>query len=919
MAKSIYKGKRLRERVCEIIEFAKTDKQFMNEIQQKSGIDRSNILKYLNAKQNMRLHNIGKLIHASHHYFEKTISDKNHIVFQQVDLKNISEGLYKIEYERLGVYSAKHLYHVLIADLEISDKHLPLLNFDMYIDDLINDWENSLVAKLYIPLTASTPHEKDVEVDVFLQNWLSQKNEIFMFVLGQLGTTTVLKHFAYDIAKAFQANSLERIPVIVPLGRFLSHKSDIKNILTAYFIEALNINLVNGYKDIELLISQGKLLFIIDGFDETIKTKTNNDIIRSVYELSKIIHSENKIIISAKGNFFTTNFIKNNSHLDDMFTYLKLGKLLDINNQLSLNPFSQSDIDLYILKFCEEYKTQNGITSDNRELSENIKQLVDLKKNCHPMSVLVTFTVLPKVFKEKALNQTIIFETFVDSYAFKKKDYSMFYQEFRLFAEELAWYLWTHQTTHVDHSIFDSHILKQFASQQGSLITVQFLYEIRNSIIWNEDVSGRYFFVYDNFYYYFTACAFVKRIKIVNEQYLNPKKTVDYITIKQMGDALIGDEIMNFLIHMDFNCNELFEISDFFDKLGKRLLRNSYLGHNINAIINRINAGEQYAEYVFIKKIKNHADFYFDKKLQKIAHQTMEKLHNNANLTPTQVFQAYLELCIQPKIQSLNCSLEQLVIMFDTIAFYLFINDKEVITPKTLFSDIINLFNPINSNSDINTLKEFIVSFDFMDCSHNTVKFSHINILNYLVAHNLFRKIENRCLDDIGEKVLPIDIIDHLINMNISEKILTDNFERFMLSTEIETSAPYVGTNLLMILRHIGIDISVLPLAGLQFPSISLEMVELLKCNLSESNFSEANLNCAILIESNLSKAVLTNAKLENAVLTGANLQAANLKYANLKGAYLSRTNLSNADLTGADLTGALITQSTVLNNATGF
>ncbi len=245
MVTSLYKRKTLKGRVREIIDFGRRDPLFMKTIARTAEIDRSNIEKYVFETQQMKLFNVGKMLDAAKKHFQKHLSDDPaNMIWEQLDLKNISERLTNVGYKRLGVYGALHLQNMLSRDLDV--RTLPPVNFEAYLhENIVRDWEENpdFNPGVYIPLTATHHSNSALEVDSFLKDWSYKGKEHILFLLGDLGTgkTTVFRHFAYSLAKEYLEDNRKRIPVFIPLDRFQQDRSSLENILVGYFENELHV------------------------------------------------------------------------------------------------------------------------------------------------------------------------------------------------------------------------------------------------------------------------------------------------------------------------------------------------------------------------------------------------------------------------------------------------------------------------------------------------------------------------------------------------------------------------------------------------------------------------------------------------------------------------------------------------------
>lgn len=192
---------------------------------------------------------------------------------------------------------------------ELSTK---LVNFDLYIDRLINDFDESPIHSYYVDLSGT--EDEDYEnnqnvkyyrpIDNYINRCFEQDGETKLALLGNFGTgkSTFCQKYARDLANNYKKNKTGRIPVIISLKDFNSK----------IFIDELILNTLQNRYGINInksifseLQRLGKFIFLFDGFDEMDGSASPETISSNFKQLDKISEiKENKLIVTCRTHFF---------------------------------------------------------------------------------------------------------------------------------------------------------------------------------------------------------------------------------------------------------------------------------------------------------------------------------------------------------------------------------------------------------------------------------------------------------------------------------------------------------------------------------------------------------------------------------------------------------------------------------------
>lgn len=180
-----------------------------------------------------------------------------------------------------------------------------MINFNEYIEAIDNDSSKSIILKEYQPNRMHFEGNKksvDKSMD-FLDEWLETDSN-WLTVLGDygVGKSWTMKRYLYYRVEKYKENPGESLlPFFIPLQSF-TKAFDFQNLILRCF---QNYGLGGVYyKAFEYLMLQGRILFILDSFDEMAQHLNRNDIRSNLNELLSGISKRSKTIMTSRPNYF---------------------------------------------------------------------------------------------------------------------------------------------------------------------------------------------------------------------------------------------------------------------------------------------------------------------------------------------------------------------------------------------------------------------------------------------------------------------------------------------------------------------------------------------------------------------------------------------------------------------------------------
>lgn len=346
-----------------------------------------------------------------------------------------------------------------------------LIGLRPYIETLAGVFQADAVSQYYIDSRV-----KDAALPAFdvLQSWLRTEGQDGLAILGGygLGKSSLAKRLAADQAQKYLNDPAhERMPILIRLGQVV-HETELSGLFGKEFTAE---HVIEGYSFSTLmhLNNAGRLLVILDGFDEMKHAMTEVDFKSNFREFNKLRIGKAKVLLLGRPNAFTSEsaalLIKGLSELGGQ-------AYIDSDfppwQELNLEFFSSDEVREFLVKYLNFAEIQKGVTANRSVIDQRVAEII---ADVHPdilqrpvQARIVGQLAANPTYNFKNINRFRLYNDFVERMLGRdqeKRARSVIPQgSRRLFLEELAWWAWTRPDTaqgvfrkeEVPQSIFDA-------------------------------------------------------------------------------------------------------------------------------------------------------------------------------------------------------------------------------------------------------------------------------------------------------------------------------------------------------------------------------------------------------------------------------------------------------------------------------
>lgn len=142
----------------------------------------------------------------------------------------------------------------------------------------------------------------------YVKNWIEESgNQKHLVLLGDygMGKTSFIKYFASKLASSdITSSHITRFPVYISLTNCSPIHGGIYKTIKSFVAENLGVD----FDLFKKLIDRGKILFLLDSFDEMGFIGTKDQRFKQFNEIWQLATKNNKIIITGRPSYFPTEF-----------------------------------------------------------------------------------------------------------------------------------------------------------------------------------------------------------------------------------------------------------------------------------------------------------------------------------------------------------------------------------------------------------------------------------------------------------------------------------------------------------------------------------------------------------------------------------------------------------------------------------
>ncbi len=186
-----------------------------------------------------------------------------------------------------------------------------------YFDHLKSLVERDRIPDLYVDLECyrqlmgeeKLEPEKEVyaSLDGYIDGWLKERGKVHISLLGDFGAgkTWFCRHYAYRQLQRYIEDPIkERLPLLITLRTFAKAMNS-KQLINDALIEQYKLQFVGSpYNIFQEMNRRGKLLLILDGFDEMARQVDYQTVVDNFWQLAELVDENSKVILTSRTEYF---------------------------------------------------------------------------------------------------------------------------------------------------------------------------------------------------------------------------------------------------------------------------------------------------------------------------------------------------------------------------------------------------------------------------------------------------------------------------------------------------------------------------------------------------------------------------------------------------------------------------------------
>lgn len=468
------------------------------------------------------------------------------------------------------------------------DLQAQLLDGHTYVSNLLREFKTNTnyPVNYYIePFIGYDTVGEGIRAFNILESWLDDPEWSQLTLLGDVGTgkSFFSRMIAKKLATEYLKNSLENpIPILV----------DLRNADREFSLEGLVLTHLarNGLSQISFdifqhVLTQGRIVLILDGFDEMAARVTPQITNRNFHELSRSVHGRAKILLTCR-----THYFKSRTEEEEVI----LGSRDDYGSEPArelywelisrkgfriayLRPFNISQIEEYVRLVrpdCAKDAIKKIRTTYNlEELSQRPMLLEMIVKSIDKLNAA-------------EINQSTLYKVFTDAWIHRDKWRDVLSPEIKLnFLTALARSLWQEDLNNIHYSRLNEYVRQELAAQiQDTQQLFEIDNEIRTASFLTRDDTGRYGFAHKSYLEFFLARQLATQLTLGNIDCLNTRRLhpeiigfllylIDLTSIEPILESILVREYRPFISENALLCLYGFRRYQALDQDGDKALK----------------------------------------------------------------------------------------------------------------------------------------------------------------------------------------------------------------------------------------------------------------------------------------------------------------------------------------------------------
>lgn len=251
-----------------------------------------------------------------------------------------------------------------------------------------------------------------------VEEWLEDQSNNVLFLLGDYGAgkTSFLRNFAFQtLDRQLRVTAKDDlIPLLIPLREFRG-AINLRQVITDTLVNDYGVAL-NSFSTFEHYCSLGKILLLLDGFDEMASRSDVQTVLDCLTQILLLAETNTKLIVTCRSNFFKSHY-----QLFDMLRKFQIEipdekgapetlPLVNHGRVLTLSPLSPEEIKAFV---------ERRFPGKADELLGQIDDIHDLSDLCRrPVLLDMVLSTLPDIHdSDDVVNSAVLYESYTNRWA----------------------------------------------------------------------------------------------------------------------------------------------------------------------------------------------------------------------------------------------------------------------------------------------------------------------------------------------------------------------------------------------------------------------------------------------------------------------------------------------------------------------
>ncbi|NIM11911.1 MAG: NACHT domain-containing protein [Candidatus Aminicenantes bacterium] len=355
--------------------------------------------------------------------------------------------------------------------------------------------------------------DKHPNLDNYIDSWLNERSKVHFSLLGEFGSgkTWFCRHYAYRQLERYKKDPVnQRLPLLITLRDFTKALTAEQLVNDALLVKYKLPLMGNAYEVFKDMNRQGKLLLILDGFDEMARKVDYQTVVDNFWELADNLADDNsKVLLTSHTEYF--RWAKESEKIFDgkekgRATIRLSPPRFEV---FHLEPFNDDQIRQVIVNCLGKEKGEETAARilENHTLAEMARK---------PVLIELLLAAMEDVNPEILENQALVYLYATNKLLLRNIDTKRTFTSTAdklYFLCEFAWEMISCQELKIHYKDIPLRIQTYFGDKvKDSHLLDHWDFDLRSQTLLHRDAAGNYEFAHKSLAEYFVAFKFAAEL-----------------------------------------------------------------------------------------------------------------------------------------------------------------------------------------------------------------------------------------------------------------------------------------------------------------------------------------------------------------------------------------------------------------------